>query len=55
MGGPPLPEQLWRHGLSTFAEARAVQVALRGEYVTALGFDRERAAYYVTAPCEKGE
>lgn len=50
-GRPPLPEQLWRHGLSTFAEARAVQVALRGEYVTALGFDRERAAYYVTAPC----
>jgi hypothetical protein len=50
-GRLPLPEQLWRHGLGTFAEARAVHLALKGEYVTVLGFDRERAAYYVTAPC----
>jgi hypothetical protein len=49
-GRLPLPEQLWRQGLGTFAEARAVQLALKGEHVTALGFNRERAAYYVTAP-----
>lgn len=45
---PPLPIEKWVRGIVTIAEARRIQLALKPQYVTALGLGDD--GYYVACP-----